>query len=122
MVQFSTDMLARKDRLTAEKDYARIFAKGRPFSGRGIGMKVVRNGMDGSRFGFVVSTKVSKRAIVRNLIKRRMREIVRKRLPSVIGGIDVVFMARPETVKMAFADIERTIGELLAKAGIVKKV
>lgn len=115
-------MLARKYRLTAEKDYARIFAKGRPFSGRGIGMKVVRNGLETARFGFVVSTKVAKRAVVRNLIKRRMREIVRKRMPSVLDGIDVVFMARSESVNMTFADIERTIGELLAKAGITKKV
>lgn len=115
-------MLARTYRLTAEKDYARIFAKGRPFSGRGLGMKVVRNGMETSRFGFVVSTKVAKRAVVRNLIKRRMREIVRKRIASVIGGIDVVLMARSESVKMTFADIERTIGELFAKSGILKKV
>ncbi len=114
-------MLARKFRLTAEKDYARIFAKGRPFSGRGAGMKVLRNGMDTSRIGFVVSTKVSKRAVVRNLIKRRMREIARKMLPSIMGGIDIVFMARSEAAKMEFADIKRTMEELAAKSGIVKK-
>ncbi|MEY4744787.1 MAG: hypothetical protein RL272_732 [Candidatus Parcubacteria bacterium] len=115
-------MLARKYRLTAEKDYARIFAKGRPFNGRGTGMKVIRNRLETPRVGFVVSTKVSKRAVERNQVKRRMREIVRKRLPGIIGGIDIVFMARPESVKMSFVEIERSMVELITKAGVFKNV
>lgn len=114
-------MLARNFRLTAEKDYARIFSKGRPFHGRGMGMKAVRNQLDTPRIGFVVSTKVSKKAVVRNQVKRRMREIVRKQLQTMIGGVDIVFMARPDSTKMTYADLERAMTDIMSKAGLYKK-
>jgi ribonuclease P protein component len=114
-------MLKRPQRLTAEKDFARLFAKGRPFHAKGIGMKAVLNGRQVTRIGFVVSTKVSKRAVVRNQLKRRMREAVRKHVADLQPGIDIAFMARPDAVKLAFADIESVILELLTKSKILTK-
>lgn len=114
-------MLAKKYRLTAEKDYAKIFSKGRPFNGRGVGMKAMRNTLEVPRIGFVVSTKVAKRAVVRNLVKRRMREIVRKALPRLIGGVDIAFMARSESVNMTFGELERSMNELMDRSGLFKK-
>ena len=114
-------MLAREFRLTAEKDYARIFSKGRPFHGRGMGMKAVRNQLASPRIGFVVSTKVAKKAVVRNQVKRRMREIVRKQLRTIIGGVDIVFMARPDSIRMTYADLQRAMTELMSRAGLYKK-
>lgn len=114
-------MLAKRHRLTAEKDFARLFAKGRAFHGRGVTVKAVRSGSDGPRIGFVVSTKVAKRAVVRNLVKRRMREIVRKRLAKLLGGVDIAFLARSESVSMTFQELERSIEEVLAKAGLYKR-
>lgn len=114
-------MLDKRHRLTAEKDFARLFSKGRAFHGRGVTVKAARSAVEGPRIGFVVSTKVAKRAVVRNKVKRRMREIVRKRLPSLLKGVDIAFMARAESVTMTFQEMERSIDDVLAKAGLAKR-
>lgn len=114
-------MLEKKYRVTAEKDYAKLFSKGRPFHGRGIGMKAMHSKFDVPRVGFVVSTKVAKKAVVRNQVKRRMREIARKLIGRMQSGVDIVFMAKQESVTMSFADIERVMTELLLKSGIITK-
>lgn len=114
-------MLTRKNRLAAEKDFSNLFSKGKSFGGRGIGLKVVRNGSDVPRIGFVVSTKVAKRAVVRNVIKRRMREASRKFLSRIDPqGVDIAFMARSETAKMTYAEIEAAMRFVLEKSGLVK--
>jgi ribonuclease P protein component len=115
-------MLQRKNRLTSEKDFARLFSKGRPFHGKGVTMKAAHSSLAYPRVGFVVSTKVSKRAVVRNQIKRRMREVVRAQIASMAPGVDVVFMAKPDAVALPFADLQRTLIELLRKSGILRRV
>lgn len=114
-------MLEKKYRVTSEKDYAKLFAKGRPFHGRGVGMKAMLSKLSVPRVGFVVSTKVAKKAVVRNQVKRRMREIVRKVIGRMQPGVDVVFMAKKESIDMTFAELERIMIELLAKSGIIAK-
>lgn len=114
-------MLPKLYRLTAEKDFARIFSKGRAFQGRGLTVKAVRNGLEGTRVGFVVSTKISKRAVVRNKIKRRMREIVGKRTAKLLAGVDIVFLAKTESITMPFVDVERSIDDVLGRAGLYKR-
>ena len=114
-------MLAKKYRVTAEKDYAKLFSKGRPFHGRGVTMKAMHSKLDVPRVGFVVSTKVAKKAVVRNLVKRRMREIARKVIGKMQSGVDVVFMAKQESTSMTFAELERSMLDLLTKSGIIAK-
>lgn len=114
-------MLPKKHRVTAEKDYARLFAKGRSFHGRGVTMKAVRSTLDVPRAGFVVSTKVAKRAVVRNLLKRRMREAVRKVVGRMQPGVDVAFFAKKDAIEMTYADVEKEIHGLLMKSGIISR-
>lgn len=84
-------------------------------------MKAVLNGLPITRVGFVVSTKVSKRAVVRNKLKRRMREAVRTVISELQPGIDIAFMARSEAIKMTFVEIRAVMLDLLVKSKILNK-
>ncbi len=113
-------MLKKNQRLTAEKDFTRLFSKGRSFHARGIGMRVTLNKYGKPRVGFVVSTKVSKRAVVRNLLKRRMRDIVRPHISHFRPqDVDIAFMARPEAAKFEFEDVKMVVLQLLIKSGLI---
>lgn len=112
-------MLPRKYRLTAEKDFNRIFKRGRSVSGKGLGLKVAPNRLEVSRFAFVVSTKVSKKAIVRNRLKRQMREIVHEIVKDLRQGRDVVVMARKESVDMEFGAMKESLRKAFKKAGLL---
>jgi len=74
------------------------------------------------KIGFVVSTKIDKRAVVRNRLKRQMREVVRLLLKDnkLKVGYFVLVMAKKEMVGKEYKDIEKSVGELLAKCGMLK--
>jgi ribonuclease P protein component len=77
--------------LLRSSDFARVERQGSRASGALL-LVVVRQGR--GRVGFAVSKKVGN-AVVRNTVKRRLREIVRRR-SALFVGVDVVVIAKPE--------------------------
>lgn len=112
-------MLQRAHRLAGEKEFSRIFKKGRSFHGNGVSVRVVRNGGAESRFAFVVSTKVSKKAVKRNAVRRRLREVVRLVMPRIDKGWDVAVMTRPEILKLSPAQQREEMHRVLQKARLL---
>lgn len=78
-------------------------------------MKMRENALPHSRFGVVVGLKVHKKATKRNLLKRRIREILRKHLKSIVPGRDVMIMANPKSLEADFEDLEAQILSCLKK-------
>ena len=72
-----------------------------------------------SRFGISISRKVSKRAVVRNRIKRQLKAIIRRSLPNLSPGWWVVIIVRPSAVECSFDDFLRELEYLLKKLEIV---
>lgn len=70
-----------------------------------------------SRFGFVVSKRVGK-AVVRNKIKRRLREI--GRVAKIKNGWDIVVIARKPATSTDFAETRECLLTLLRKAGVTQ--
>lgn len=70
-----------------------------------------------SRFAFVAGRHVG-RATVRNRVKRRVREIVRRHLDTIEPGHDCLLVARPALVAADFAELERVVLTLLTRAGL----
>ena len=68
------------------------------------------NGANHPRLGLAVSRRVARRAVVRNRLKRRIRESFRHHAER-LGGLDVVVLARPGAEKV---DSKR-FGGLLAR-------
>ena len=70
-----------------------------------------------TRFGFIVSTKVHKRATRRNKIKRWFREIIRKDILSVTPKLSyraVVIIARQGMLDAQYSDVRTRLIECLA--------
>lgn len=115
-------MLPKQHRLRLEQDIKTLFAKGKGVFDTVCGIKYRRNDLPASRFAVVVGVKVSKNAVVRNRIRRKIREVVRLRLPMVVPGHDVMFLVRSEALKKTPADLERHVVAVLKKAGLLKSV
>jgi len=98
-------MLPRKHRLTADKDVTRVLRKGRAVFTNLLIIKALVNDLGVVRTAVVVSTKVHKRAVKRNLIKRRVREVLQKLIPMIAIGVDIVVTAQPEAVDRTQADL-----------------
>jgi ribonuclease P protein component len=68
-----------------------------------------------NRINFIVSTKVSKKAVVRNKIKRQLREIIKAEMPKLASSKDLVIIALPPIVDLAFLEISSEIKSSLRK-------
>jgi len=112
-------MLPQTSRLIKDRDFKRINAKARPIYAEGLRLKFLANGRPASRFGIVISTKVSKKATVRNRLKRQLREILRLHRPQIKSGLDLVFTINSELVGKKYAFLEQNVLKLLAKARLL---
>jgi len=102
-------MLQKINRLTRNKDFDRVFKTGQSFYSKVLGVKTAPNGLKVSRFGFLIGVKVSKKAVVRNLFKRRLRETIRKELPSLKSSQDVVIIVFNQILDKNFEDLQKII-------------
>jgi len=68
------------------------------------------------RVGFVVSKRVSKRAVDRNYIKRLLSEAMRALLPRLPSGLDVVVSARQKANMVDLRTLEQDMSTLLRRA------
>ena len=113
-------MLLKANRLKKKKDIERSLKKGKRFQESFIILKTVKNDLGVLRFGFMISQKVSKKAVIRNKIRRRLQEITKKRVKKTKTGIDNLFIALPGLERKDFKEIESIIDKLFKKAGLFK--
>jgi ribonuclease P protein component len=102
--------------LTRKADFEAVYARGRSFAGRELVVRVLPSGLATSRLGFAVSRRVGK-AVVRNLVKRRLREIVRQ--TPLRPGWDIVLTARVAAARADYASLGRSVRELMSRAGLL---
>ena len=108
-------MLKKTNRLLKNTDFARIMRRGRAIASGDFLLKYVKTDGSQSRFGFMISAKVSKKATERNILKRRMREIIRRNIGVASGGCDFVFIARKSALDLNFNELKEEIIRLLGK-------
>lgn len=87
--------------LKKKKDFNKAY-KGKTIAGKLIFLKAQKNNLDVSRFGFVVSSKISKKAVIRNKIKRRLREVVK----DFKKGFDIIIIVKPEIINKTYQEIK----------------
>ena len=112
--------MERRLRLREEADFQRVRAGGRAWSNRGLTLLVAPNALPHNRYGFVVSKRVGK-AVTRNRVKRRLREILRhldraRRIPQ---GHDLAFIVRPAFAEATFAEARAAVTDLLTRARLL---
>jgi ribonuclease P protein component len=105
-----------KQHLTRRADFEAVYRKGRSWAGRELVVRVLPNGLDISRSGFAVGRRVGK-AVMRNRVKRRLREIIR--VAPLQPGWDIVIIARGAAAQADFAGLRNTARELLSRAGLL---
>jgi ribonuclease P protein component len=113
-------MLPREHRLRRSGDFARVRQQGRAFSHPWLVVATAPNGEAVTRVGFTVSKRVGK-AHVRNRVKRVLRAIVRRYLPALTPGYDVVVISRPIIAAQPFAAVEDVLRRQLQFARLLAR-
>ena len=106
----------KAEHLTRAADFARVFSKGGSLANDLIVLKTLSNSLPQSRFGITVGRRVGG-AVVRNRVKRLLREIMR--MTHLRPGWDIVLIARPPAASARYARLEKAAKALLARAQVI---
>lgn len=81
------------ERLKKPREFSNVYRSGEKWVGEYVVLLYIENSLPYSRIGIVVSKKVG-HAVMRNKIKRRLREIVRLNPEIIPEGLDIVIIAK----------------------------
>ncbi|MFA6496726.1 MAG: ribonuclease P protein component [Patescibacteria group bacterium] len=113
-------MLRRQFRITKEEDWARLHRYGRTAFSPQLILKILKNRLPESRFGFSISTKTVKKATKRNRLKRQLRANIENMRTKIVPGYDVIFIIRPALQELRQAEFRDFLLKLLKKARLIE--
>jgi len=113
-------MLPQKNRLHLQRDIERVRSAGKVVPGELFKLRFLPGKLEVSRVCFVVSKKVSKKAVERNLVTRWARESVKNLLVSFNSVYDVAVYAQRGISAYSFQLCEKEIFSLFQRAKILK--
>jgi ribonuclease P protein component len=111
-------MELKDHRLRKAREFQGVFAKGRGFREDGLLLKVKFEAEGGLKFGVVVSKKVAKQAVVRNRIRRLLKEVLREEIGHITKEVQAAIIVLPGFQDKGLAATQKTIRSLFKKASL----
>ena len=111
--------MKHSDSLRRKKEFRYTYRAGKSCSGRLLSLVYAKNRISDVKIGFSVSKKIGN-AVVRNRVKRRMREAVTPLIPVIKGGTNLIFIARDSIIDAPFLSIREAMLSQLQRAGLIK--
>ena len=96
-------------------EFRRIYRKGKSVVSPAMVLYCQKNRQGRTRLGITVSTKLGK-AVVRNRVRRRLREIWRLNKKEMKAGWDIILVARVRAVDMPYQKLNKMYLRLLSEA------
>ncbi len=104
--------------LKKKKDFDKVFKNGKSIASKYLVFYWNPNNKDKNRYGFSISKRIGK-AVVRNKLKRRLKEIIRRDVESICNrGYDIIIIARNPVNDLDFHGIKKDLLRLFKRAGL----
>ena len=113
-------MLKKQNQLTKDKEFDNVFKNGKSSYDKVIGVKVIANNLNDSRVGILVSTKISKKAVERNRLKRQIREVIKLDLEAIKPGYDFIVITLAPILGKTSQEITKSIHNHFKKLKLYK--
>jgi ribonuclease P protein component len=111
--------LNKKMKLCKNKSFQAVYRHGKSYANKQAVLYVLPNKKDISRIGFAAGKRLGG-AVLRNRVKRILREAYRLNQDKITKGADLILVGRNPLVKAKFKTADRAFLDLCAKAGILK--
>ncbi len=105
--------------LSENKDFRRIYARGKSFVAPALVTYVMKNRFNKVRVGITTSKKIGN-AVKRNRSRRVIRAAYREIAPAVKDGYDIIFVARARTPFIKSTELLKIVSSQLKQAGVLK--
>ena len=114
-------MFKKQFRLTRDKEFDLVFKSGLSSYSKILVIKAITTALDNNRFGIMVGLKVSKKAVDRNRIKRKIREVLKQYNEKILNSYDIVVIALPAIKTADYKEIESSISFSLKRLRLLNK-
>jgi ribonuclease P protein component len=108
-------VLKKINRIGTKKEFEEVKEKGRTYQAPLLAMVIFKKEDEEKKFGLVVSKRISKKAVIRNKIRRAVYEALRKQLGKISNGVRGIVLVRTAIVGKRAEEIEREIEEIIKK-------
>ncbi len=114
-------MLSKKRRVGREL-FSQILTRSKSFYGNNLSLRVFKTPHSNkeTKFSFIVSKKVSNKAVKRNLLKKRGYYAVKKISKNLNNGFVCMFFLKNSSILLSYTELEKEILFLLKKANVLK--
>lgn len=113
-------MLKKEYRLRSARDITRVYKRGTYGGADGVlSVRATQSGRPTPRIVVVVGKKVSKKAVIRNRIRRRISGELERNLETLKPGYDIVVSVHQDVSATPAADLAATLRQALSRAGTV---
>lgn len=110
----------RKLRLRKREDFNKVYRYGRSFANSQFVVYWRKRSDRGTfRMGVSASSKIGN-AVVRNRLRRMVKEIVRLSAPKLLDEMDLVLIVRKPALSLQYKEMEGSIMHVLRKSGLLK--
>lgn len=112
-------MLPRENRFAKPIDIKKVLRFGKQCKDQNFFIRYLRSSKNHSRFAFIVSNKISKRATKRNRIRRRLRSLFFLFQKEFQENYDMIVIARPRCITLKYQEMKNEIAILLRNRRII---
>ncbi len=111
-------MLKKENRLKKRYQFNYVYRAGKKFSGKAITIYVTPSKVKNIKVGLAVTKKIG-HAFKRNLIKRRLREIIYAQIPTLKQQFNLIVVAKEGIENFSFKYLSDEFKKLTAKAELI---
>lgn len=101
------------------EEYKSVYNLKNSLSDYNLVLFLKKNSLGFNRYGFTSAKKI-KKAVSRNLLRRRLKEIVRKNENKLIQSYDIILMARVNAVESDYKNLEKSFNKLIYRKKLFK--
>jgi ribonuclease P protein component len=112
----------RAVRLRKNSEFQRVKQQGHSIMSPLLILAWLPNDVASTRVGYVISKRISKRAVDRNYIKRILSEAMRDFLPRLPSGLDIVVSARQKAKTANLRTLEQDLFALVRRAKLLEAI
>lgn len=106
-------------RLRNNMEFKKVYSGGKNYWNRNLVLYVRKNNMEHSRVGYSITKKIGN-SVVRNKVRRRMKEIYRLEFNNIKAGYDIIIIPKKNIVDISYRDLESAMLHILKLSKVYK--